>query len=178
MGCFVRKLNRIIRRILLIIFFMLFTTFFGCDRKVGNVHIENRCIPTSQIFTEEEIEEAMDAVVQEFELSFANCTLTDIWYVGDESNAVLLQEKDGRASETRKIFIYTNFNINSSTGIYATCNKWQWIVYYGRVWRIPGDWHVLKNGYGSEWLTYDEIGKILYDAYHGIVNYDIIFYSE
>lgn len=46
----------------------------------GNVEHVNRVIQTSDVFTDEEIEDAMDVIVEEFERSYHGCTLKELRY--------------------------------------------------------------------------------------------------
>jgi len=109
----------------------------------------NRTIPQSDIYSEQDIADAMDVVEKYFKSDFGGCTLTDLWYDEDIS----ISSSDEWAAQYLKdeaIVLLSNFNVDSSGGDgslnpNSTYTNWQWILVRDKgnnTWEI-GTW-----GYG------------------------------
>ena len=109
----------------------------------------NRAIPQSDIYSEQDIADAMDVVEKYFKSDFGGCTLTDLWYDEDTS----ISSSDEWVAQYHKdeaIVLLSNFNVDSSGGDgslnpNSTYTNWQWILVRDKgsnTWEI-GTW-----GYG------------------------------
>lgn len=111
----------------------------GCSQTFVNIGAK------SEIYTEEEINEAFDVVLREFRREFEGCTLIEMGYAGDETRSeqkewaaqykadeciilVCSFETDGRAGPLNPNSVYENYEfILTRTG--------------------GGDWVVQTSGY-------------------------------
>lgn len=125
---------------------ILLSLRLNMGRDINNV---KRTIPHSDIFSEQDISEAMDLVEKQFNSGFRGCTLTDLWYDEDTS----ISSSDEWAAQYHKdeaIVLLSNFNVDSSGGDgslnpNSTYTNWQWILVRNKgsnTWEI-GTW-----GYG------------------------------
>lgn len=98
----------------------------------GDVSSVKRTVKISEIYSEQDINDAMDIVVNYFQNNFEGCTLTDLWY--EESASVLVSEdwaKQYNADES--IILFSSFDADSSGGDGGfnpddTYSNWQWIL--------------------------------------------------
>lgn len=109
-----------------IILFFLWTHIGG---DISNV---NRTMKHSEIYTEQEIADAMNIIERQFKINFNGCTLTDLWYDEDVS----ISSSDGWAEQydaDEAIVLLSNFKVDSSGGDGSlnpddTYTDWQWIL--------------------------------------------------
>ena len=102
----------------------------------------------SDIYTDADIEAAMDAVTAYFEAEFQGCTLTQLRYPGDAS-ADLFTEWAQEYEADEAIVQYSSFDSDASGGDGSldpntTYNDFQWIL----VRDNGGTWEVKTYGYG------------------------------
>lgn len=86
----------------------------------------------SSVYSTEDILDAMDFVQNHFFLTFNGCTLTDLWYPGDETLAAA-EEWAIQYDADEAIVLLSNFDVDSSGGDGSlnpdsTYNNWQWIL--------------------------------------------------
>jgi hypothetical protein len=125
---------------------LMVTTLCACGGNVKNVKVIKS---ESSIYTEEDIESAIDTVIRYFKINFSGCTLTEITYVGDES----VQEFNEWAEEygaDEAIVLISSFDVDSSGGDgslspNSTYTCWQWIL----VRDNGGQWRHADHGYGQ-----------------------------
>ena len=128
-----RKLTTLLLTALLVL------SLTGCSQTFVNIGAK------SEIYTEEEINEAFDVVLREFRREFEGCTLIEMGYAGDETRSeqkewaaqyktdeciilVCSFETDGRAGPLNPNSVYENYEfILTRTG--------------------GGDWVVQTSGY-------------------------------
>ena len=102
----------------------------------------------SDLYTEEEIQAAMDAVTACFEAEFQGCTLTQLRYPGDAS-ADLFTEWAQEYHADEAMVLYSTLETGASGGDgtlepNTTYENWQWILVRGN----GGTWEVKTYGYG------------------------------
>lgn len=106
--------------------------FFPWPHACGNIKHVNRTIMQSQVYSKQEIENAMEVTEEEFEKEFKGCKLTDLWYDEDRSTST----SDGWAKQynaKEAIVLLSNFKVDSLGGdgslIFGeTYKDWQWIL--------------------------------------------------
>lgn len=98
----------------------------------------------SKIYSQEEISAAICTIENEFKRSWKGCTLTEIYYAGDERNAQFQQWRD--AEEV--IVLLSSFDVDSSGGDGSlnpdsAYDNWNWIL----VRTDGGEWRHIDHGY-------------------------------
>lgn len=120
----------------------------GCGGNVRNVEIKE-C--HSDIYTEEDIESAIDVVFAYFKENFSGCTLNEIGYAGDErterESGYYLNIEGIEADEI--IVLVSSFDVDSSGGDGSlepneTYEGWSWLL----VRKKNGKWRHYTHGYG------------------------------
>lgn len=130
-----KKLYKIILCLLLIM-------CVGCKRK----EVKVRTI-YSDIYTEEEIQEAIDVIKKEFSKDWKGCTLKEIYYAGDDKALFTSYAKQYQGEEA--IVLKTNFHTNYfawKIGLNSNCDyeDYQWIL----IRNNNGKWKHVDGGYG------------------------------
>ena len=102
----------------------------------------------SDIYTDADIQAAMDTVMTYFETEFKGCTLTQLCYPGDAS-ADLFTEWAEECEADEAIVLYSSFDTDTSGGDGSlepntTYDDFQWIL----VRDNGGTWEVKTYGYG------------------------------
>lgn len=98
-----------------------------------------RDVGTSELFTEEEINAAMDCVIEQFEKNFDSCTMTKLWYDEEHAKGWTEQYEEGTV-----IVLLSSFDVDASgekNGFSAnsTVTGWSWIlVRQGDGWVLDG----------------------------------------
>ena len=93
----------------------------------------------SQIFSENEIKEAMDVVQEKFSI-FSGCDLQKLWY--DEIFSSGRYDDD----ETNKITILSNFYVNENGGKNGLNPDFDYTDW---------QWHLVRNSKTSKWVVID-----------------------
>jgi hypothetical protein len=111
----------------------------------GDVSSVKRTVTTSEVYSQQDINGAMDIVVNYFKKNFKGCTLTNLWY--EESVSVPVSEdwaKQYNADEC--IILFSSFDVDSSGGDGSlnpndTYSNWQWILVRDKssTWELK-DW--------------------------------------
>lgn len=124
------------------------TGLSSCTDKIeGNVENVKVAKVSSEIYTDEEVEAALDVAKDYFKKHFSGCTLTEIEYVGDE-NLDFYQEFADRANADEVIVFISNFDVDDETrddGLESnfTYENWNWIL----VRNNGGKWRHEDHGY-------------------------------
>ena len=111
----------------------------GC----GKVSGVDETIGPSAIYTEREIQSAMDVVKRQFSTGFEGCTLLELWY--DEE--VSLKQADEWAEQYQAkeaIVLLSNFYVtkNPTFSPMSTIKNWSWVLV-----RSHGGWELKTSGY-------------------------------
>lgn len=102
---------------------------------------------SSEIYSQEEIEAAVDVIKKEFGRRWKGCTLTEIYYAGDEKTADH-QEWADRNGADEVIVLISSFDVDSTGGDGSlnpdsTYKNWMWIL----VRTNGGEWVHVDHGY-------------------------------
>lgn len=126
---------------------LLFTamlTLSGCSSNIKDVKIID---VDSEIYSESEINSAIDTVKEYFKSNFEGCTLTMLKYAGDDRNeASDIWAK--RHDAEKAIILLSSFDVDSSGGDgslnpNSKYDNWQWIL----VENESGTWEHVDHGY-------------------------------
>lgn len=131
---------------LISLFLMLICIFglVGCGGNVSNVEIIDY---SSEIYTDAEIESAIDVTLDYFKKEFEGCTLTEITYLGDEELSGYQEFADRNDAEDVIVLVST-FDVDDSGGDgslnpNSTYRNWKWIL----VRTDGGKWVHVDHGY-------------------------------
>lgn len=118
-----KKLNAL----LLMIVFLL--SFAACRGNIKNVNIIN---VDSELYSEVEINSAIDITLKHFKENFKGCTLTEIQYVGDDY-VETFDEWAKQYEAQQAIVLVSSFDVDSSGGDgslnpNSTYGNWKWIL--------------------------------------------------
>lgn len=98
----------------------------------GNISKVEKSISPSTLYHEEEIDNAMDVVVQHFKSNFKGCTLTELDY--DEAFSVAQADEWAKQYSTdQAIVLISSFDVDETGGDGSlnpnqTYDNWQWIL--------------------------------------------------
>lgn len=116
----------------------------GCRGNVSDVKVLEY---KSDIYSEEEIEEAIEVVKKYFRSEFSGCTLTEITYAGDDK---ILSYEDWatRNDADEVIVLISSFDVDASGGDgslnpNSTYSNWSWIL----ARRNGEKWQHVDHGY-------------------------------
>lgn len=115
----------------------------GCRGDVGETAYQ---IGESSLYSEQEIQAAMDAAVREFRMEYQDCKLLDIRYDEEKtlSESAYRQEKGSR---DRVMVLLSDFEVgdHADAGFNPndTYKNWKWIMA-----NSGSGWQVLDCGYG------------------------------
>lgn len=113
----------------------------------GNVNEVKTHVVDSQIYSQEDITSAIDTIKKEFVNDWGGCTLTEIYYAGDEESADC-QDWADRYNADEVIVLLSSFDVDSSGGDgslnpNSTYENWMWIL----VRSNGGRWRHVDHGY-------------------------------
>ncbi|MBO5421919.1 MAG: hypothetical protein J6A67_08280 [Clostridia bacterium] len=133
------------KKFLCLIFLVLF--MFSSCAKAGNVSNVKIQKVDSTVYSQEDISSAIDTIKKEFEEAWNGCTLTEIYYAGDEENSKYKDWAD-RNNADEVIVLLSSFDVDSSGGdgslnSNSTYDNWMWIL----VRSDGGEWKHVDHGY-------------------------------
>lgn len=101
----------------------------------------------SQIYSQEDIFSAISIITEEFKKEWNGCTLTEIYYAGDDVSAEY-QDWADRHNADEVIVLLSSFDVDSSGGdgslnSDSTYDNWSWIL----VRTTGGEWKHVDHGY-------------------------------
>ena len=136
-----RSMNKLIRIIACML--LVFLTA-GCRGDVSNVKVLEY---KSDIYSEEEIEEAIEVVKKYFRSEFSGCTLTEITYAGDDKISSY-EDWATRNDGDEVIVLISSFDVDASGGDgslnpNSTYSNWNWIL----VRKNGEKWQHVDHGY-------------------------------
>lgn len=136
-----RSMNKLIRIIACML--LVFLTA-GCRGDVSNVKVLEY---KSDIYSEEEIEEAIEVVKKYFRSEFSGCTLTEITYAGDDKISSY-EDWATRNDGDEVIVLISSFDVDASGGDgslnpNSTYSNWNWIL----VRKNGENWQHVDHGY-------------------------------
>lgn len=100
----------------------------------------------SNIFSEDDIESAINTAIAYFRAQFSGCTLTEIVYAGDDKQEFAYLASQYNAEEV--IVLVSSFDVDSSGGDgslnpNSTYSDWKWILIRDH----GGQWKHFDHGY-------------------------------
>ena len=115
----------------------------------GDINNVKRTIPHSEIYSEQDISEAMDLVEEQFNSGFRGCTLTALWYTED-AGIYSTAEWAAQYHKDEAIVLLSTFNVDSSGGDgtldpNSTYTDWEWILVRDKG---SSTWELSSWGYG------------------------------
>lgn len=136
-----RSMNKLIR---IIVCMLLVLLTAGCRGNVSDVKVLEY---KSDIYSEEEIEEAIEVVKKCFRLEFSGCTLTEITYAGDDKISSY-EDWATRNDGDEVIVLISSFDVDASGGDgslnpNSTYSNWSWIL----VRKNGENWQHVDHGY-------------------------------
>lgn len=131
---------------LLIILICLGMIFSLCSCG-GNVKNVKELDAESEIYTADEIKSAIEVIEQEFDIGWSGCTLTEIYYAGDQTSKDY-QDWADRNDADETIVLLSSFDVDESGGDgslnpNSTYDNWMWIL----VRTNGGEWKHVDHGY-------------------------------
>lgn len=113
----------------------------GNKNKVERVDVE------SEKYTSDDIGSAIETITKEFDKNWKGCTLTKIYYAGDEKSSEY-QDWADRNNADEVIVLLSSFDVDSSGGDgslnpNSTYDDWNWIL----VRNSGEDWKHVDHGY-------------------------------
>ena len=118
------------------------------DMKLLGIRVQAaiRCLAGTDTYSQAEIQQAMDIVVEHFTKEFEGCELTALWY--DETFSEKCADEWATQYEAEEaIVLLSSFDVDSSGGDgsfnpNSTYNNWNWVLV-----RSGADWELKTWGY-------------------------------
>ncbi len=116
----------------------------ACGGNVAKVKIRD---VDSNVYSKQEISSAIDVIKAEFKHDWSGCTLTEIYYAGDEYSKKY-QDWADRNHADEVLVLLSSFDVDTSGGDgslnpNSTYNDWNWIL----VRTNGGKWKHVDHGY-------------------------------
>jgi len=116
----------------------------ACGGKVNEAKTHD---VSSEMYTQEDITSAIDTIKAEFKRNWSGCSLTEIYYAGDEYTKDY-QDWADRNNADEVIVLLSSFDVDSSGGdgslnSNSTYDNWNWIL----VRASDGKWKHVDHGY-------------------------------
>ena len=123
---------------------VLLFSLSACGGKTDDVTVP---FVESKIYSQEDISLAISTITKEFETGWRGCTLTEIYYAGDDVSAEY-QDWAERYNADEVIVLLSSFDTDSPAGNSGlnsdfTYKNWNWIL----VRTSGGDWKHVDHGY-------------------------------
>lgn len=130
--------------IVMILVFSLLLALTACGGNVSNVEVTPW---ESEVYSEEDVQSAINEAVRYFKKHFDGCTLTEITYAGDDVSADHAEWAQ-RHDADEAIVLISSFDVGSSGGNgslnpNSTYSRWMWIM----VRSEGGSWKHADHGY-------------------------------
>ena len=123
---------------------LLVFSLSACGGDVSEVNTHN---VNSEIYSQEDINDAIDTIKKEFKRNWEGCTLTEIYYAGDDSSKDH-QDWADRNNADEVIVLLSSFDVGAfggdgSLNPNSTYSDWNWIL----VRTNGGHWQHVDHGY-------------------------------
>ena len=130
--------------ICLVICLMILVCLCAC---VGNIRNVETPEIESEMYSQNDIRQAIEIIKGEFRRDWKGCKLTEIFYAGDETTATF-QDWADRNNDDEVIVLLSSFDVDSSGGDgslnpNSTYKNWKWIL----VRTDGGQWKHVDHGY-------------------------------
>ncbi len=118
----------------------------GC-KNMGNVTNVKIKEVGSEIYSKEEIEDAIHIIINDFKENWEGCTLNEIYYIGDERNYDFI-EWATRNNKEEVIVLTSHFTVSSyakdkSLNLNSEYTNWNWILIRDK----NESWQHIDHGY-------------------------------
>ncbi len=115
----------------------------------GNVSKAETKTVESELYSQEDIEAAIKVIKRDFRLNWRGCTLTSIYYAGDERTSSEIEYYGDKYSDRQLIVLLSSFDVakrgaDPSLSPGSSNDNWCWIL----VRKEGGMWHCINKGYG------------------------------
>lgn len=132
------------KAICLMFCFLLVFSLTACG---GNVKDAKTHYVESELYTQDDITAAIETIKKDFKSGWGGCTLTEIYYGGDELSSAHRDFADRNGADEALVLI-SSFDVDSSGGDgslepNSTCKGWLWIL----VRTEGGKWKHVDHGY-------------------------------
>ena len=129
--------------ITIILFITIVFSFVGCGKKHIETVIRN---VESEIYLQEEINSAIDTIQKELKEDWKGCTLTEVYYAGDEISRK--EASDYNAEDVDVMVLLSSMYVarnggDGSLNTNFTYKDWMWIL----VKSDNGEWVHVDHGY-------------------------------
>ena len=124
--------------------FLMILSLSACGGDISDVkthHVD------SEMYSQDDIESAIDVIKEYFKKGWSGCTLKEIYYAGDEISAANKEFAD-RNNADEALVLLSSFYVDSSGGDGSlnpdsTYENWNWIL----VRTNGGEWKHVDHGY-------------------------------
>ena len=121
--------------------------FSLCACNSGKIDDVKMPFVESEIYSQEDVYLAISTITEEFKKEWNGCTLTEIYYAGDDVSAEY-QDWADRHNADEVIVLLSSFDVDSSGGdgslnSNSTYDNWSWIL----VRTAGGEWKHVDHGY-------------------------------
>lgn len=129
----------------MILLCMMILGLCACGGNTDNVKTHK---VDSAIYSQEDISSAIEVIKKEFKSSWKGCTLTEVYYAGDDISKAHKDWAD-RNNANEVIVLLSSFDVDSSDGDdslnpNSTYDNWKWIL----VRKNGNQWKHVDHGYG------------------------------
>ena len=124
--------------------FLTMWCFVSCGGNVRNARTRE---VASELYSQKEINAAIRTIKMDFAIDWSGCTLTEIYYAGDDYTK-RYQDFADRNNADDVIVLLSTFTVDSSGGDGSlipnyTYEKWEWILVRNK----GGHWKHVDHGY-------------------------------
>lgn len=138
------------KKIVIFCLIFVFLSFYGCTPITGTVKDVQVKNVKSDIYSEDDINEAIEVIEDYFVKNFNGCSLKKIAYAGDEITKLESQYQSEHSDSNKDVIVLTSdFYVypkcgDRSLNTDSTYTGWKWILV-----RMPnGKWEHKDHGYG------------------------------
>ena len=132
------------KTVCVIMCFLTMLCFVSCGGNVRNARTRE---VASELYSQKEINAAIRTIKMDFAIDWSGCTLTEIYYAGDDYTK-RYQDFADRNNADDVIVLLSTFTVDSSGGDGSlipnyTYEKWEWILVRNK----GGHWKHVDHGY-------------------------------
>ena len=137
-------MNNLKKTVCIIMCFLTMLCFVSCGGNVRNARTRE---VASELYSQKEINAAIRTIKMDFAIDWSGCTLTEIYYAGDDYTK-RYQDFADRNNADDVIVLLSTFTVDSSGGDGSlipnyTYEKWEWILVRNK----GGHWKHVDHGY-------------------------------
>ena len=132
------------KTVCIIMCFLTMLCFVSCGGNVRNARTRE---VASELYSQKEINAAIRTIKMDFAIDWSGCTLTEIYYAGDDYTR-RYQDFADRNNADDVIVLLSTFTVDSSGGDgslepNSTYEKWEWVLVRNK----GGHWKHVDHGY-------------------------------